>query len=92
MRNLSLWTSVVYSPAFLTTVTKHLAERLKRRKDLGEHTVGGSAVEAAWDRIPWWEDLLDLIVTENRQEGEERERGCTWYKKSKGHAHNDYTS
>lgn len=75
MRNLSLWTSVVYSPAFLTTVTKHLAERLKRRKDLGEHTVGGGAVQAAWDRVPWWEDLLDLIVTENRQEGEERKRG-----------------
>lgn len=37
--------------------------------------MGGSAVEAAWDRKPWWEDLLDLIVTENRQEGEERKRG-----------------
>lgn len=37
--------------------------------------MGGGAVQAAWDRKARWEDLLDLIVTEDRQEGEERERG-----------------
>lgn len=44
--------------------------------------MGGGAVQAAWDRIAWWKDLLDLIVTEDRQEGDERKRGCTSYKKS----------